>query len=159
MLYETGQVVAVETDGLWVETLKQSACAKCSAKAGCGQKLLASIHPKHDMTFIKASFFDGSEVKSWKVGDQAVLGIEEHALVRAALIAYLLPLGLMLVGAGILPHLLPQAFGFGEDGAAMLGAAAGLMIGAFAVRFHSRSASGRNYYQAKVIAKALKVEN
>ncbi len=159
MLYETGQVVAVEADGLWVETLKQSACAKCSAKAGCGQKLLASVHPKHNMTFVKAVFFDGSEAKSWSVGDQAILGVAKEALVKAALIAYLVPLLMMLLGIWALPEFVGSISFLSSEMLSLIGAVLGLIIGGLIVRWHSRSASGKDCYQAKVVSKALKVEN
>ena len=41
MLTETGKVIAIEDDGLWVETLQLSACAQCAARQGCGQRVLA----------------------------------------------------------------------------------------------------------------------
>ena len=40
MLSETGRVVAVEADGLWVETIRRSSCGSCSARRGCGHGLL-----------------------------------------------------------------------------------------------------------------------
>ena len=40
MLVETGRVVAVEEDSLWVETIRQSTCGSCAAQKGCGHGLL-----------------------------------------------------------------------------------------------------------------------
>jgi sigma-E factor negative regulatory protein RseC len=46
MILETGVVVAVESDGLWVETIQKSACEVCVAEKGCGQKFLSKLAGK-----------------------------------------------------------------------------------------------------------------
>ena len=43
MLVETGRVVAVDPDGVWVETIRQSTCGSCAAQQGCGHSLLNRI--------------------------------------------------------------------------------------------------------------------
>ncbi|GIR82921.1 MAG: hypothetical protein CM15mP84_06690 [Cellvibrionales bacterium] len=35
-LTETGRVVAIESDAVWVEADRSSACGKCAARAGVG---------------------------------------------------------------------------------------------------------------------------
>ena len=40
MRVETGRVVAIERDGRWVETIRQSTCGSCAARKGCGHGLL-----------------------------------------------------------------------------------------------------------------------
>jgi len=40
MLRESGRVVAIESDAVWVETIRSSLCGSCAAKAGCGQDYL-----------------------------------------------------------------------------------------------------------------------
>jgi len=97
VLTEQGRALAVDEDGLWVETHKQSACAKCSAQKGCGQSLLAkSTMP--NMTCVKA-LFDGPSPRIWKIGDSVVIGVNEMTFLKATLISYLLPLLLMVLGA------------------------------------------------------------
>lgn len=152
MLKETGTVVAVESDGLWVETLKQSACAKCSAKQGCGQQLMSRLSPAENMTYIKAIYTDTTKKQAWETGDQAVLAVEENALVFAALLSYGLPLlGMMagiLMGAklgGALSNDLYTAFG----------ALLGLLFGGGAVRLHSLYTKGKAVFQPHVIAKGI----
>ena len=41
MLLERGRVVAIEADAVWVETIRRSTCAGCSARSGCGHGVLA----------------------------------------------------------------------------------------------------------------------
>ncbi len=100
MLTETGKVVAVEDDGLWVETLKQSACIQCQAQKGCGQKLLVAT--SDNMSYVKAVFskdFNLPREKLWVVGDQVTIGIEENALVIGTFITYFIPLFFLFFGA------------------------------------------------------------
>ena len=62
------------------------------------------------------------------VGERVVVGIREHALLKASITAYALPLALML-GAGIAAQ-----WAFGRDGMTMLAMVAGLVLGLFAMR-------------------------
>ena len=149
MITETGEVVAIEEDGLWVETLKQSACSQCAAKAGCGQKLLADKLPGAEMTFIKALYSPTSRNESWHLGDKAVLGIEESALVKGALLAYLVPLVAMVLGASLAHQI------FLSELLSVFGAVLGLLVGGLWVRHHSRQADSQSTYQPVVIAKVI----
>ncbi len=99
MLTETATVIAIDEDGLWVETLKQSVCGACSAKSGCGQHLLANY--MRDMSCVKAKFSDPVVKRIWKLGDQVVIGIDEKALVVNAMLSYIFPLICLLLFAGL----------------------------------------------------------
>ena len=46
MIVETGTVVAVESDSLWVETIQKTACEACVAKKGCGTRVLSKLTGK-----------------------------------------------------------------------------------------------------------------
>ncbi len=153
MLKETGTVVAVEEDGLWVETLKLSTCAKCAAKQGCGQRLLGSLSPASNMTFIKAFFTESSRNDVWQTGDQVVLGVEENALVVAAILAYCVPLAGFLVGL----FMAANVFGTGDAGTAV-GALLGLAGGGLLVKSYSRVARSKDVFQAYVLNKAIAVQ-
>ncbi|MDF3932676.1 SoxR reducing system RseC family protein, partial [Pseudomonas citronellolis] len=43
MIEEQGRVIGVEPGAVWVETLRQSTCSACNARAGCGQGLLQQL--------------------------------------------------------------------------------------------------------------------
>ena len=142
MLTENANVVAIESDGLWVETLKLSTCNACSAKSGCGQHVLARY--VGDMSCIKAVFEKGVSDRIWKVGDDVLIGIDEKALVLNALLVYMLPLFSMLSFAALF-HVL----GFSDlsvAGAAIVG----LIGGGFLVKrnrmlIKHRSDEGKTY--------------
>jgi len=146
MLTETGTVVAVEPDGLWVETLKQSTCGQCQARHGCGQKLL--LKGQSEMNYVKALFLGNELDHIWREGQQVLIGIEERALLDATFLAYLLPLFGMMA-AMLLAHYL-----LGSELAVALGAllglgAGGLFVRAYANKIYTEKAS---CFQVKVIS-------
>ncbi len=145
-------MVAVDEDGLWVETLQRSTCAKCSAKQGCGQQLLNKLSPSQNMTFIKALFTDSSRRHIWASGDTAVLGVNEHALVFAALLAYGLPLALMIVGIGLAGY---WAGALSNDLYTAFGALVGLIIGGVVVKLHGIFIRDDSVFHAYVLDKSI----
>ena len=164
MLQETGVVVEVVSDGLWVETYKKSSCSGCSAQKGCGQKLFIESATKPSRlkgTYIKAVFSESAQKHSWVAGDRAILGIEEGALVKSALVVYLIPLVSMvlfaLVGAEI-PFgetIESQSFTKTNDLGAILGALGGLISGGGVVRCHALFSKQKSCYQPVVLSKLL----
>jgi sigma-E factor negative regulatory protein RseC len=126
VIEETGRVVAVEPGAVWVETVRYTACQSCSASKGCGHALLdsqragsrARIRALCDTTL--------------RVDDQVVLGIPEGLLMRGALLVYLLPLLLMLIGA-----LIGQMFTSAALDTAALGGIVGLGGGFLVNRWYS----------------------
>ncbi|MDN6318538.1 MAG: SoxR reducing system RseC family protein [Marinobacter sp.] len=118
MITESGKVIAVTGAHAWVQTIRASACQSCSARNGCGQKVLASA------TGGRANQVRVFNSANANVGEEVTLGIEESALLGASLLVYALPLLLMVV-ASVAGHQLSS----GNDFAAMLGAAVGLTSG------------------------------
>lgn len=149
MLTETGQVIAVDKDGLWVETLKKTTCSSCAARHGCGQRLLAGA--AQNMSLIKALFRQDESPGMWDVGDTVSIGMKETALLKAALYAYFGPLFCLLLfvlaGAG---------FGL-SDGLLALLAVAGILSGGLIVRLHAQTMNKSNCdrfsYHAVVLSK------
>ena len=146
MLKERGRVVSVSADGIWVETLQKAACDTCSAKAGCGQRLLASSVMKN-MSQIKATVPEGGQ-RIWSVGDYVEIGMEEDALVSATFFAYLIPLFALVLGA-LFGHYVGQS-----DAFAVAGAAIGLGFGGFVSRVYSFRQSVNHRYHAIVLGES-----
>ncbi|MBX2859031.1 MAG: SoxR reducing system RseC family protein [Cellvibrionaceae bacterium] len=147
MLSEVAQVVAVESDGLWVVTEPQSACQKCQAQRGCGQKLLASHVGK--VTYVKALFeSDALAQHPWSEGQEVIIGIEEQAFLSASLLAYLFPLITMIA------VMLAANFFYGSEAFAAIGALLGLLMGGMLVKVISGRLSPAQAlcFQAKVIS-------
>jgi len=118
MITEQGTVIALIDDQAWVQTIRQSACDSCSARSGCGQRVLASASGgRANQVLVENTVRAG-------VGDEVTIGIDEQALLAASLVVYAVPLALMVL-ASILGH---QVSG-GSDLWAMVGAGAGLAVG------------------------------
>jgi sigma-E factor negative regulatory protein RseC len=133
MLTETGRVVAVDADGLWVETIRKSTCGVCAAQKACGHGLI------NRMTDGKRSYIHvlpgDHATQECSVDDQVRICIPEEVILRGSFVAYLLPLICMLGGALLAVDILPGS----GDGAAAIGAVAGLAVGFGGVRWHALS--------------------
>ncbi|WP_020405553.1 SoxR reducing system RseC family protein [Hahella ganghwensis] len=95
MIEEQGRVVAIDSDFVWINTMRESACQTCSASKGCGQKVLNSISGG------KASQIKVARTLDVGVGDMVLVGIAEETLMKASFLAYLLPLLVMILSAGV----------------------------------------------------------
>jgi sigma-E factor negative regulatory protein RseC len=130
MLTETGRVVGIEADGIWVETIRRSTCGTCSAQKGCGHGLLNRIS-EGKRGYVRALPGDQS-VEDYKVDDQVLISIPEEVILRGSFIAYILPLLSMLAGAMAASHFLAGQ----QDVLSVAGAAGGLAVGFTLVRWH-----------------------
>lgn len=128
MIKETGKVISIDTNGVWVETIQQSACQSCAAQKGCGQSLIAKATGKTTAIWVLA---DNHHLKSLKVDDQVVIGIPENVVVMGTLLTYLLPLILMVIGVLVAYELSASDF------FVAIGAIVGLACGGLLVRLHS----------------------
>lgn len=118
MITETGTVIALKGEQVWVQTIRQSACQSCSARSGCGQRVLASASGGRANQVLVKNSVDA------RVGDEVTLGIDEQALLSASLLVYAMPL-LLMVLASIAGHQLSG----GMDAGAIAGAGGGLAAG------------------------------
>mgnify|MGYP001816387320 CR=1 FL=1 len=131
MLTETGRVVAVENDGLWVETIRQSTCGSCAAQQGCGHGLLNRIADgrRNYVRVLGAA----PAIAACAVDDQVRISIPDQVILRGSLVVYMLPLLCMLSLAAGAVLLWPMS----QDLAAAGGAGAGLLLGFGLVRWHA----------------------
>lgn len=130
MLTETARVVAVESDSLWVETIRQSTCGSCAAQKGCGHGLLNQIAPGR-RNYVRVLPGECSTADC-NIDDQVLISIPEEVILRGSMIAYVLPVLCMMLGAALSVTLLRG----NEDVLAALGALAGLAVGFALVRWH-----------------------
>ena len=93
MIEESGRVVRVDSESIWVETIKQSACSSCSVQKGRGQRLLATIGDGKRME-IQVDNPQHIEVLE---NDQVTVGVGERSFLTASFLVYLLPLIAMFI--------------------------------------------------------------
>ncbi len=127
MIKETGVVVDIQGNNLWVETIRRSTCGSCSARQGCGQHLLSRFIGGNS----RIPVLPGEVTADIKVGDEVVIGIAGDVLVRGALSVYLLPL-LGLAAGVVIGHVWLQT-----EWAAVVFGFAGLGLVALTVRMKS----------------------
>lgn len=112
MIENTATVVRTEGDLAWVRAESPSSCGACAGK-GCGSSTFARmLHPREPEYPVMNPI-------SAEAGETVVVGLEDGALLRAAVSGYLVPLLLLLLGA-----LLGGLWG---EAQAVAGAAAGLV--------------------------------
>lgn len=138
MITESGRVVAMAGDQIWVQTISVSACQSCSARSGCGQRALAAVSSG------RANQVLVDNTLGARVGDEVEVGLDEQSLLRASVALYGLPLVLMLFGC-LLGHSVSES----SDLAAILGALAGLGLGFWVVRRWQSGAGDR--YQPHLV--------
>lgn len=146
MLTETGRVVAVETGGLWVETIRQSTCGSCAAQKGCGHGLL-NRYSDGKRGYIRVLESEQLAASACSVDDQVLIAIPEEVILKGSLILYILPLMAMLAGAALGGYLVP-AWG---DLAALLGAVSGFVVGFAMVRLHAHKHRNDENFQPKLL--------
>lgn len=145
MIEETAQVVRVENDAVWVETLRRSTCSGCAAENGCGSAALSKVLGRR-RTVIRVL----SDLPL-RAGDRVVIGIAERALVRGSLAVYAVPLLLLLFGA-VLGEL-GAVRGLWNDSelASLMAGLTGLAIGLLWLRRFTRNIQNDHRYQPVVL--------
>lgn len=116
-------VTRVEGEFAFIEVREGSAaCGSCGGKSQCGK---SQTGPRR---------YAVRNIVGAAPGDTVVVSVPEGAVLRAAALTYLMPVLLVLSGAGF------AARWFGDGLPAVGGAVAGLLLGILALRLLSRRA-------------------
>ncbi|MEN0035940.1 MAG: SoxR reducing system RseC family protein [Cellvibrio sp.] len=128
MILETGRIAAIETEGLWVETIRKSACGSCKAEKGCGQSLMNKWDGHSAYIWV---LLEGRDPASYQLGDEIRIGIPEEVIAKGALLVYMVPLLTLVIATALAHHQ------FAQEGITTLSGFAGLLLGGLIVRWHS----------------------
>lgn len=116
MLETPARVVRVEGELAWVRSESPASCGVCAGK-GCGNSTFTRLlHPREPEYAVLNPI-------SAEAGEAVVVGIEDGALLRAAISGYLVPLLLLLFGA--------LSGGIWGEAQAIVGGFIGLVVSAF----------------------------
>lgn len=124
MIEERAVVSRVDGQQVWVRPFGNESCARCREGRGCGggmiNRLVSSrrrdieVHP-------------GRTARMPVAGDTVIIGIDESALMQAALAVYAVPVAGLLAG-GTFAHLALQAPDLLVAGFGLLGLVAGFVV-------------------------------
>jgi len=110
-----------------LEIERKSACGLCGQTRGCGNSIWGKLFAHHSTAFKAQNHINA------KVGQSVIVGINESALLKSALLLYILPLITLFLGA-----ILATKINSG-DASAMIGAVVGLILGLVWVKGHTMS--------------------
>ena len=139
VIEQDARVVSVEIGFAWVETARRSSCSGCSGSSGCGTSVVAELLGE------RASRLKVSDGIGVEVGDRVVIGIADAAFTRASLLAYLLPLLMLMLAA-----LAAQTLGVEDESVALIGIL-GLVLGLAVAGHLTGGASARERYRPALL--------
>jgi sigma-E factor negative regulatory protein RseC len=150
-MIESGRVVAIETDALWVETQQKTSCGNCAAQKGCGQSLLQQLYPaRSNHLRVPLTGNDpraNASARSYVVGDRVEFSLPDHIIVSGSLLLYLVPVIGLLLGSLLGGQL------FANEPAIIATAFAGFCIAAAGVRLFSMAHTDNAKIQAQLIGR------
>ncbi len=117
MIETSARVVSSDNGTILIQPNNQSGCGGCGSRSVCGVSGLGKYFSGNRKAIAVQC---DAEVRP---GDELQLAMREEDMLKASLLAYLLPSVLAMLGAGI-----ASAYG-SSDVLAVLGAAAGVMLG------------------------------
>jgi len=154
MIEEQATVVDVEAEQFTVQTQRKSSCNSCAANKGCGTAVLSkTMGKKHAIVAVNKRAVDEPALSP---GDQVIIGINENMLLSGSMLAYLLPLAMMM-GGGLLSLWFGTGLGFNGELHVILAAIAGLIAGLGLSRFYLRKGSRRADFAPVLIRKLQQV--
>lgn len=133
MIEERGQVVAVDGDFIVVQTQPRSSCSSCHVGSDCGTSVLARWFGQ------RTNRIRVHNSLNLRIGQGAVIGINESALLKASLIAYFMPMLAMVITA-----MVAEQWG-ANDGVVALSSLLGLGVGLLFLQRLGSSAKRRAY--------------
>lgn len=144
MIEGIARVVAVDGHTAWLEPEQTTSCGSCASSGACGAKGMGTTASR-----LEARRFplDNSEAGLF-VGERVVVGVGQTALVKAALVAYALPLVSALAAGGVAQG------SAGSDGMTMLAMAVGLGAGLVVARLLAKRLSSRGEIAPRLLRRA-----
>lgn len=101
MIQERGYIIRTDGPYAWVQTERKSTCGQCAVNKGCGSNVFSSVLGNKLVEFRAINSINAT------AGDTVILGLQESALLKSALLMYLFPLLTMLFFAVVADFVLP----------------------------------------------------
>lgn len=141
MIEEQAVITRVDAVGVWVRTLGTVACSRCAEGQGCERGGLARLMASHQVEMrVRA------ETGPFREGEHVMVGIDERAVMHAAVVVYLVPLVAMLL-LGAFAH---QALEAGDPLVAAFGLT-GLVAGFCGSRRYAAARQGDARFEPRIL--------
>ena len=137
------QVVDVEGNMAWLIPESGSSCGGCSSAAACGSKGIGTIASR-----LEARRFQLVNDAGLRVGERVVVGINENALLRASITAYVIPLAALLITGAL------AQWAAGNDFVTMAAMLAGLVLGLWLARVRAGRLMARGELAPRFLRRA-----
>ena len=141
------RVVKVDAGVAWLEPEQTTSCGSCASAASCGAGAesagIGSVASR-----IAARRFALDNADGLAVGERVVIGVDDKALLKAALTAYAIPLLAALAAGGLAES------AWGSDLASMAAMAAGLLVGILAAGAVARRLVARGELAPRFLRRA-----
>ncbi|HAO32259.1 MAG TPA: SoxR reducing system RseC family protein [Candidatus Competibacter sp.] len=124
MIEERARVMEAGSGYAWLEIQRRTACGGCQTSAGCGTAVLATLWEGKTIRVRAVS------ATPLQPGDEVIVGLADGVLLRGAVLVYLLPVILLLLGSA----LGQAAFGAAGEALVALSGLLGLGLGLLAAR-------------------------
>ena len=134
------QVVALDASQAWLEPMQTGSCGGCASAALCGSKGIGSLTNR-----LEARRFAVKDIAGLRVGETVEVAFGGRNLIKAAAIAYAIPLLSALVLAALVQARL------GSDGWTMLGALGGMAGGFALMKVMARRLEARGALSARIV--------
>jgi sigma-E factor negative regulatory protein RseC len=142
MIEETATVVRLEQGSAWVSIKTRSACGHCGSSSDCGTAMVAQLFGEKENLLRLDNSLDV------EVGEQVVIGVPNTMLLKASILAYMLPLIALIVMVGM-----GRWMGLGDDFSTALGFI-GLGLGLWVTNRITGGATGRKAYCPVMLRRA-----
>lgn len=128
MIETKARIVSISDGTAWVKPSEDSGCGGCGSRSSCAVSGLGKYFSRHQKLVPVPC--DGNA----RPGEELTVSVTEGELLKAGLMAYLLPSGLAVAGAS-----LAAAYDLGNPGA-VAGMAGGVALGLLLARLLARPA-------------------
>lgn len=95
MIEERARVMEAGSGYAWLEIQRRTACGGCQTSAGCGTAVLATLWEGKTIRVRAVS------ATPLQPGDEVIVGLADGVLLRGAVLVYLLPVILLLLGSAL----------------------------------------------------------
>jgi sigma-E factor negative regulatory protein RseC len=149
MIEESATVVQVKDGYTIVTTRQRAACGSCHSAGSCSTTVLSGLFKRRQNQLRVLNPIAAQP------GEQVIIGLQEQALLKVSISAYLLPLACMLLLAIVVQQVSDRFMLSLGELPAIVGGLLGLIIGLFLFKRLSVRRSSDSNYQAVILRQAM----